>query len=146
MSNQGNCQKGNQNELILEAVLENLSRVQAFIEERLEAVGCPMKTQMQISVAVEEVFINIASYAYTPNTGNAVVRAEISEAPAAIVITFLDRGIPYNPLARPDPELGLPLEERSVGGLGIYMTKKMMDEVQYEFVDGQNILTLKKYL
>lgn len=133
-------------ELTLEALPENLPRVQSFVAELLEKAACPMKTMMQIDVIVEEVFVNIAHYAYGPEHGKAAVRAEISGDPAAVTITFADRGMPYDPLAREDPDVTLPAEQRQIGGLGIFMTKKMMDEVRYEYRDGQNILTLKKKL
>ncbi len=131
-------------ELELEASDENLAAVQNFVEERLEAADCPPKAQMQIGVAVEEIFINIAHYAYAPDKGKATVRVEVSKDPVAVTITFVDHGVPYDPLARTDPDVTLPAGERDVGGLGIFMTKKLMDDVSYEYRDGQNILTLKK--
>ena len=136
----------NANELELEAVLENLAEVQAFVEEHLEAADCPMKARMQISLAVEEIFVNIARYAYAPEKGNAAVRVEISDAPVSVTLTFVDNGVPYDPLAKQDPDVSLPAQERDIGGLGIFMTKKVMDDVAYEYRDGQNILTLKKHL
>ncbi|MBQ1507876.1 MAG: anti-sigma factor antagonist [Erysipelotrichaceae bacterium] len=136
----------NRNELFIEALVENLPEVQAFVEERLNRAGCPMKAQMQISLAVEEIFVNIANYAYLPGKGNATVRVEISEDPVMVTITFIDHGIPYDPLAKEDPDVSLSAEEREVGGLGIFMTKKIMDDVSYTYKDGQNILTLKKAL
>ncbi len=105
-----------------------------------------MKAKMQIEVAVEEVFINIASYAYAPGKGNAVVRVEIPEDPVAVTITFMDHGVPYDPLAREDPDLTIPAEDRQIGGLGVFMVKKTMDDVTYEYKDGKNTLTLKKNL
>ena len=134
------------NELEIEAVDENLARVQEFVDVRLEAVGCPMKAQMQIGVAVEEIFVNIAHYAYAPDKGCATVRVEVSEDPVTVTITFIDHGVPYDPLARTDPDVNLPVDQRDVGGLGVFMTKKLMDDVIYEYRDGQNILTLKKNL
>ena len=133
-------------ELEIDALTENLSKVQAFVDEHLEAAGCPFKAQMQISIAVEEIFINIASYAYAPGTGKATIRVEITEDPSTAVITFIDRGIPYNPLAKQDPDVTLPAEERDIGGLGIFMAKEIMDEESYEYKDGRNILTLTKKL
>jgi anti-sigma regulatory factor (Ser/Thr protein kinase) len=105
-----------------------------------------MKAQMQIDVAVEEIFINIVSYAYSPEKGNAVVRVEVSEDPVNVIITFLDHGIPYDPLKRDDPDVTLAADERPVGGLGIFIAKTVMDDVTYEYKDGQNILELKKNL
>ncbi len=134
------------NELIVEALEEKLPEVLAFVDRHLERVDCPMKAQMEIDVAVEEIFVNIASYAYAPGTGDAGIRVETSEDPAAITIIFSDRGVPYDPLKREDPDVTLSAEERDIGGLGIFMTKKFMDKLEYEFKDGQNILTLTKLL
>ena len=133
-------------ELRIPAVVEKLPELLAFIEQQLEEVGCPLKTQMEIAVAAEEVFVNIASYAYAPGTGAVTVRIEISDDPAAATITFSDSGIPFDPLKKVDPDVTLPAEEREIGGLGIFMTRKIMDDVTYTYRDGQNILTLKKNL
>ena len=136
----------NPHELEVEAAAENLAMVQTFVEERLAMADCPPKALMQIGVAVEEIFINIASYAYVPQKGKAIVRVEVSEDPVAVTITFVDHGVPYDPLAKKDPDVGLTAAEREVGGLGIFMTKKIMDDVAYAYEDGKNILTLKKNL
>ena len=137
---------GKQNELRIEASVDKLPEVLDFVESHLSAADCPFKTLMQINIAVEEVFVNIASYAYAPNTGDAVIQGEISSDPAAVRLTFIDRGIPYNPLEKKDPDVTLSAEERQIGGLGIFMTKKLMDKVDYAYRDGQNILTLTKLL
>ena len=99
-----------------------------------------------MDVAVEEIFINIASYAYNPEEGPAVVRFEASQSPVSVAISFADRGTPYNPLEKPDPYINQPLMERGRGGLGIFMVKQYMDGIDYQYRDGQNILTLKKTL
>ena len=135
-----------QHTLTIEAAVKNLEAVQAFVDERLEAVGCSVKAQMQIDVAVEEIFVNIASYAYAPGTGDAAVCVELPENGSSVTISFTDRGKAYDPLSRDDPDISLPAEQRDVGGLGILMTKKLMDEVSYEYKDGQNVLTMKKKL
>ncbi len=124
--------------------MDNLDDVLMFIDGILEENECNMKVQMQIDVAVEEIFVNIASYAYTPDVGMATIQAEILEDPKRIEITFIDKGIPYNPLAKEDPDTTLSAEERQIGGLGIYMVKKSMDAMRYEHTDGHNILTLVK--
>ena len=134
------------NELELEAIPENLGEAQQFVDEHLEAADCPSKAKMQIDVAVEEIFVNIASYAYAPDKGKATVRVEVSQDPVTVTITFLDHGIPYDPLEKQDPDVTLPAYQRQIGGLGIFMTKKIMDDIAYEYKDGQNILTLKKHL
>jgi len=131
-------------ELIIDALTENLDAVIAFVTEQLEAVDCSMKAQMQIEVAVEELFVNIAHYAYAPNTGSATIRTEITADTAEI--TFIDSGVPYDPLAKPDPDVTLSAKERQIGGLGIYMVKKSMDDMRYEYRDGKNILTIVKKL
>lgn len=132
------------NKLTVEAAVENLPQVMGFLEQHLEEADCPLKAQMQITVAAEEIYVNIAHYAYAPETGEATVRLEITDDPAAAKITFLDRGVPFDPLAKPDPDVSLSAEERGIGGLGIYMVKKSMDDVRYAYRDGQNVLTLIK--
>ncbi len=133
-------------ELVVEAQTENLRQVTEFVDRHLSAVDCPPKAQMQIGVAVEEIFVNIASYAYAPDKGNATVRVEVSGEPIVVTITFIDNGVPYDPLSRTDPNTSLPAEDREIGGLGIFMTKKLMDGIEYEYSNGQNILKLKKNL
>ena len=133
-------------ELELDALVENLTHVTAFVNNHLEAIDCPMKAQMQIELAVEEIFVNIANYAYAPEKGRATVRVEVMDDSVTVTITFIDRGVPYDPLAKEDPDVTLSAQERKIGGLGIFMTKKAMDDVSYEYKDGQNILTLIKNL
>ena len=135
---------GTSKELSITAEVEKLPELLTFIEQQLEDAGCPLKTQMQISVAVEEIFVNIANYAYAPGKGVATVRIECCDDPAKATITFIDRGTPFDPLEKDDPDVTLSAEERKIGGLGIYMTKKTMDDVLYEYKDGQNRLTLIK--
>ena len=133
-------------ELTIAAKVENIEAVTDFINEQLEALDCPMKAQMQIDIAIDELFGNIAQYAYNPETGDATVRVEVIEEPLSVVITFIDNGVPYDPLAKADPDTTLSAEEREIGGLGIYMVKKSMDDITYEYKDGQNILKIKKNL
>ena len=133
-------------ELNIAATVENIDTVTDFVNEQLEALDCPMKAQMQIDIAIDELFGNIAHYAYNPEVGDATVRVEVIESPLAVVITFIDKGVPYDPLAKADPDTTLSAEERAIGGLGIFMVKKTMDDIIYEYKDGQNILKIKKYL
>jgi anti-sigma regulatory factor (Ser/Thr protein kinase) len=133
-------------ELTLTATVENIETVTDFVNEQLEALDCPMKAQMQIDIAIDELFGNIAHYAYNPEIGKATVRVEVIEDPLAVTITFIDNGVPYDPLAKADPDTTLSAEEREIGGLGIYMVKKSMDDITYEYKDGQNILAIKKNL
>ena len=130
----------------IEATIDNIPTVTAWVDEQLEALDCPMKAQMQIDIAIDELFSNIARYAYNPETGPATVRVEVAENPMAVVITFIDKGVPYDPLAKEDPNITLSAEEREIGGLGIFMVKKSMDEITYEYKDGHNILAIKKAL
>lgn len=116
----------------------------AFVDESLEEAGCSMKAQIQIDVAVEEVFVNIAQYAYAPGTGEAVIRVETEKNPGTVEIVFIDSGVPFNPLAVKEPDVTLSALDRKIGGLGIFMVKKSMDDVTYEYVDKKNILTIKK--
>lgn len=133
-------------EMSINATVENIPTVTAFVDEQLEALGCPMKAQMQIDIAIDELFSNIAYYAYNPEVGPATVRVEVVDDPMAVKISFIDHGKPYDPLAKADPDTSLSAEERGIGGLGIYMVKKSMDEVNYEYRDGENILTIKKHI
>lgn len=133
-------------EITVAAIPDNLARVQEFIEMELESCGCPMRAMMQISVAVEEIYVNIARYAYHPSVGEATVRCAVGGEPLQVTLQFLDSGRPFDPLAKPDADITLSAEEREIGGLGILMVKKSMDDVQYQYKDGCNILTLKKQL
>ena len=133
-------------EIIVEADKMNLPLVQAFVDEQLEEAGCPMLTQIAIDVAVEELFVNIASYAYGDGNGKAAVQVSVHEEPLSVEITFIDNGVQYDPLAKADPDTTLSAKERKKGGLGIFMVKKSMDNVSYEYKDGKNILTITKKL
>ena len=129
-------------ELRLEAAVNNLDKVIGFIDKELENADCPLKVQIQIDVAVEELFVNVANYAYGDKTGDVTVRFELEDGGAAV--TFIDGGVPYDPLKKEDPDFSLPVERRPIGGLGIYMVKKSMDKIDYEYRDGCNILTVHK--
>ena len=128
------------------ADVNELQRVLNIVEGCVQEIDCSPKALMQINVAVEEIFVNIAHYAYSDKTGDAVIEVEISSEPKAITITFIDSGVKYDPLAKPDPDVTLSAKERKIGGLGIFMTKKFMDELSYEYRDGQNVFAMKKNL
>lgn len=134
------------NELEVDASTKKLPEVAAFIGRYLDAANCSIKKRMEIQLAVEEIFTNIASYGYPDEKGTVNFRVDLSEDPAAITIRIADHGIPYDPLARDDPDVTLSAKERKIGGLGVFLVKKMMDDVDYVRKDGQNILTLKKIL
>ena len=133
-------------ELTLTSERKNIPAVIALVERELDRMGCPRRTKMQIDIAVDEVFGNIAAYAYGEGIGPVTVRIEEGETPGAAAISFLDEGRPFNPLEHEDPDVSLSARERSIGGLGIYMVKKRMDGVRYEYRDGKNVLTIWKTL
>jgi len=133
-------------ELTLDAVVENIDKVTDFVNNELDAYDCLMKARMQINVAIDELFGNIAHYAYEKGTGKATVRIEVEEEPLTVSITFIDSGKPFNPLDRPEPDTTLSAQERAIGGLGIFLVKKTMDKVEYLYQNGQNMLTIKKKL
>lgn len=131
-------------ELTIDATIKNIEKVTDFVNEELEKLDCPMKAQIQIDVAIDELFGNIAHYAYNPEVGPVTIRVEVVQEPMAVVLTFIDNGVPYDPLAKEDPDISLSADQRQIGGLGIYMVKKSMDEITYEYRAGQNILRIKK--
>jgi anti-sigma regulatory factor (Ser/Thr protein kinase) len=131
-------------QLTVNAQTSELSQVLAFADTILEEAGCSAKTKMQIDIAIEEIFVNIATYAYPSEGGQAVIEIETDKDGKIVKITFEDQGVPYNPLENEDPDITLPAEERPIGGLGIFMVKNIMDEVSYEYADGKNRLTIKK--
>lgn len=129
----------------VEATTDNLYEVLGFIDERLEAADCSPATQMRIDLAVEEIFVNVANYAYAPETGDVTVTFAVEE-PMTAVITFEDSGVPYDPLKKEDPDVTLDARDRQIGGLGIFMVKKNVDKLSYAYRDGKNILEIKKAL
>ncbi|MBO4898878.1 MAG: ATP-binding protein [Lachnospiraceae bacterium] len=134
-------------ELTIEAKVDNLDKVLSFVDEQLETAGCSIGMQTQIDIAVEEVFVNIAQYAYDPDSGPAKISIDIvGTNPVKVKLTFNDTGVPYNPLAKEDPDVTMSVEERPIGGLGIFMVKNIMDDVQYEYKEGHNIFTITKNL
>ena len=142
------CYFGPQNakELKLEAVDENLGRVLDFVNSELDNLNCPEKMKTKIDVALEEIFVNISHYAYKPDNGTALIRIEALSNPKRVKITLCDWGVPYDPLAKKDPDITLSAQERQIGGLGVYIVKKYMDDIKYEYIDGQNVLTIVKNL
>ena len=123
---------------------DQLDTVQSFVDEALDQLPCTFETRLQIQIAVEELFVNIASYAYAPGTGEAVIGCQVEQEPPSITIQFRDWGKPFDPLAKEDADITLSAEERKIGGLGIYMVKNSMDDVNYVYENGQNILTIRK--
>ena len=131
-------------EIVIPARVENIDAVTDFVNEQLHELGCPMKAQIQIAVAIDELFGNIARYAYDTEDGEAVVRVEGGEDGNSVTITFMDSGKPFDPLKRDDPDVTLSASQRSIGGLGIFVVKRTMDAVSYKYEDGKNILSILK--
>ena len=129
---------------VFPATDDSLNDAIAFVEEQLDLLDCPLKIVMQITVCVEEMFVNVAHYAYGEGTGD--VEMVMDSEGDSVSITLIDEGMPFDPLAKADPDITLSAEERSIGGLGIYMVKKSMNDVSYERSDGKNIFTMKKNL
>ncbi len=131
-------------QITIEATVENLPQVNDYVIESLEERDCPPKILLQMELVIEELFVNVAHYAYRPNVGKCTVCKEFEENPRALILTLIDSGVPYNPLEHEDPDTSLGVEEREIGGLGIFLVKKNVDEISYEYKDGQNVLRLKK--
>lgn len=133
------------NVLTVDAKKENLDDIMKFVDKHLEMLGCDPVNQIRIETAVEEIYVNIASYAYPNAVGQAAIYAKALKDPRGIEICFRDQGVPFDPLAREDPDVTLKAEDRNIGGLGIYMVKNSMDQVSYEYCDGKNVLKFRKF-
>jgi len=131
-------------EWTFEAKIDRIPWLTEQIDALLEGLDCPMKAQMQIDVAIDEWMANIASYAYGDGGGDVTVRFDYQPDDRTVALTFIDSGIPYDPLAKPDPDVTLSVDKREVGGLGIFMIKKTMDDMTYARRDGHNVLTIRK--
>ena len=121
-----------------------LGEVTDFVLGFAKNLGFEKKELFQLKVCTEEIFVNVASYAYKPDTGMITVTADGSEDPLSVALSFADSGKPFDPLAKPDPSKKRPLSQAKKGGLGIFLTKKLMDEVSYAYQDGKNVLTIRK--
>ncbi len=132
--------------IVIDAVEDSIDFIQDFIKRKLLSYGCEKKPLMQIRLAVEEIFVNIISYAYRPDIGKAEIYVSVSEAPLSVTILFMDAGKPFDPLARPDADTSGKMFMERPGGFGILLVKNTMDAVNYEYKDGKNILSIKKNL
>ena len=132
--------------ITLSATTENISNAIQFVTDFLDSFNCPMNIRMKIELAVDEIFCNIASYAYAPDTGDSVIDVDYDEKAHNVHIVFKDKGVRYDPLAKDDPDVTLSASERAIGGLGIFLVKKTMDDMYYEYRDGMNILHLIKHI
>ncbi len=126
------------------ANIESLPEVLGFVEQKLDSFKCPMKIQMSICVAIEEVFVNIAQYAYLERNGDMTLYISFDEKSRDITFRITDKGVPFDPLKKPDPDITLSAEEREIGGLGIFIAKKTMDSLSYDYKNGENVLTMIK--
>ena len=133
-------------ELTVDAVVGNIETITEFVNAELELLGCPLKVQIQIDVAIDELFGNSAHYAYGHIKGKATVRIAFDEAERTVTLTFIDSGTPFDPLKKADPDTTLSAKERRIGGLGIFLVKKTMDHMEYRYQDGHNILSIMKKL
>ena len=131
-------------QITIPAFIDCLSDVMEFVESEMHGVNIDKKKQTNIQIAVGEIFMNIADYAYPSGEGGVTV--SISVNPEKISLKFSDCGEPYNPFAKEDPDTSLSVENREPGGLGIFIVKQLMDEIEYEHRDGYNILTVCKYI
>lgn len=130
-------------EITVHTDLENLDKVTAFVEAALESYNPSMKAQMQLNVAIDELFSNIVHYS---KSADATIQVEVQNDPKQVKLTFIDSGVPYNPLIKADPDITLSAEERQIGGLGIFLVKKTMDGMEYQRADNKNQLTIYKNL
>ncbi len=132
-------------EITLIARLENLEMVYKFINQELAHVKYHPSKKLELELALEEAYVNIVRYAYRDD-GKIQIKSQLKENPLQITIQFMDQGIPYNPLENKDPELSLKTDDKKIGGWGIYLIKKFMDQAEYAYEKGCNILTLQKTL
>lgn len=130
----------------LDAKIENIEAVTDFVNAQLQTLNCPQKAMRQIDVAIDELFSNIARYAYRPDVGPVTVRVEVVKDPLSVVLTFIDRGKPFDPLQAGDPDITKDADEREIGGLGLFIVRNSMDEITYTRENGQNILRIRKDL
>ena len=126
------------------ANVEALSDVLGFVDLTLESYDCPMKIQTAICVAIEEVFVNVARYAYGEGEGDVALGIGFDADSRTFTFRLTDKGTPFDPLKKPDPDITLSAEEREIGGLGIFITKKTMDTVTYAYENSENVLTMTK--
>ena len=128
------------------AKIENLQKVFNFFNTQLNSVAYNMKSRLQLELSIEEAYVNISKYAYESDEGKVEILSCVDEDPLQITVKFMDSGIPYNPLKNEDPDILANTEEKELGGLGIFLIKKNVDNIGYEYLDGKNILTIQKKL
>ena len=134
------------NKLTVPARIENLQKVMDFLGDQLDSVDYVMKARLQLELSIEEAYVNIVNYAYGSEEGEVVICCNIGESPLKVTMQFIDYGKPYNPLENEDPDISLNAEEKGIGGLGIFLIKKNVDDIEYKYCEGKNILTIQKKL
>lgn len=126
------------------ALVESVNTITEFAETEMEIHECPMKVIIQMNIAIDEIVSNVVNYAYEDGDGDVSISIGFTDSPRSVRMTFRDKGIPYNPLEKADPDTTLSVEERDIGGLGIFIVKKNMDSMEYRYEDGENVLTISK--
>ena len=134
-------------EITVDASVDQVRQITDLADLQLAETGCSARAKMQIDIAIDEIFSNIARYAYQEGSGTVTFRLETMDNPLRILLTFIDDGMPYNPLEKEMPDTtSLPANKRPIGGLGLFMVKKTMDSVTYSYEKGKNILSILKFL
>ena len=128
----------------LKALPTNFSVAQDMVREFLEPCSCKMRTLLELDMLIEEVFINIAHYAYPNGEGDATIELSLNDAKDTLCMTFRDKGIPYNPLLKESPDITSDANSRAIGGLGIFLVQKYADGLSYERKDNENRFTICK--
>ena len=132
-------------QITVNAAFDQIRPVTEFVNAKLAELGCSERVRIQVDVAIDELFGNIARYAYNPEGGPVTVQVDVEDDPLCVIITFIDHGVPYDPLSAEFVDTThLPAKERPIGGLGLLMVKKTMDDISYTYKDGKNILTICK--
>lgn len=129
-----NCEK----EIRVPAIRENVAAISAFTEDTLNEMECSPKVTMKFLIAMDEIITNVVNY-----SGAKEMTVQISKEDGVVSVRILDDGKPFDPLQHADPDITLDASEREIGGLGIYMVKKSMDDVIYFYEDGRNVLKLE---
>ena len=132
-------------QLELDTNIENVDVLTATANKVLAGLGCPKKAMAQIDIALDELFSNISHYAYGGNVGKVYVSIDAIPNKKGVSITLEDEGIPFDPLAREDPDVTLGIHERTIGGLGIFLVRRTMDSMHYEYRNRRNRLTITKF-
>lgn len=133
-------------DLTVKALIENVDTITEYVNERLKKMGCSVKSRTQIDIALDELFANVCNYAYGDEIGHVTVRVRELPDKNSVQISLEDKGMHFDPLAVKEPDITASIHERRIGGLGIFMVKKTMDDVYYEYRDGCNIITVVKTL